>query len=262
MAKTMPRTVAAIDPHEPSRYRPASVVDFVAATSSGGTVQRSLALALGGMAKRSAAMPRPTPRPPGMGADCVRWSFFLVLASLSGCAVRPSTFEIVDYRDPGDAKRYQESFDEAYYDLDNHGNVNLVLRRSGAGEGDGAGESDVTQVIRIRSVWRPVPGRTVSHATQINATVSYFIASGRVGDAFEGAGSVFFSQDRGKDTLTGTLDHAVLRPKRQLAPGEPLFARAELSGEFRAARDRRQVVRIMNETDRRFGPMPPHDTAK
>jgi len=175
------------------------------------------------------------------------------LVSPLGCAVRPSAFEIVDYREPGDAKRYRETFDEAYYDLDQHGNVNIVLRRSG---GRSAGESEVTQIIRIRSVWRPVPGKTGSHATQINATVSYYIVGGRVGDTFEGAGSVFFTQNRGKNILTGSLDRAVLRPKRQLATGEPLFARAELSGEFRAARDRRQVVRIINEADRLFGPLP------
>ncbi len=178
----------------------------------------------------------------------------LLLISGLGCAGRVSTFEIVDYRDPGDAKRYRETFDEAYYDLDNQGNVNIVLRR--AGGRSGAGESDVTQIVSIRGVWRPVPGKTTSHATQINATVSYYIVGGRVGDTFEGAGSVFFTQNRGKNTLRGSLDHAALRPKRQLAPGEPLFGRTELSGEFRATRDRRQVVRIMNEADRLFGPLP------
>jgi len=181
----------------------------------------------------------------------------MFLASPLSCAVRPTTFEIVDYREPDGAKRYRETFDEAYYDLDQYGNVNIVLRRSG---GPSEAESDVTQIVHIRSVWRPVPGRTVSRATQINATVSYYIVGGRVGDTFEGAGSVFFTQNRGKNTLTGSLDRAVLRPKRQLAPGEALFARSELSGEFRAVRDRRQVVRIMNEADRLFGPMPPSDS--
>jgi len=186
--------------------------------------------------------------------------FFFLPTALLGCAVQPSTFEIVDYQNAGNAKRYRETFDEAYYDLDHQGNVNIVLRRSGGREG--AGESDIKQIICIRGVWRPVLGRTGSHATQINATVSYYIVSGRIGDTLEGAGSVYFTQDRGKKTLTGSLDHAVLRPVRQLAPGEPLFARAELSGEFRAVRDRRQVVRIMNEADRLFGPLPPHDPTK
>jgi hypothetical protein len=178
----------------------------------------------------------------------------LVLAMPLGCSVHPTAFEIVDYRDPGDVKLYRETFDEAYYDLDNQGNVNIVLRRSSGRPGPG--KSDVSQIIRIRGVWRPVPGKTGSHPTQINATVSYYIVGGRVGDTFEGAGSVFFTQNRGENTLSGTLDRAVLRPKRQLSPGEPLFARAELSGEFHASRDRRQVVRIMNEADRLFGPLP------
>jgi hypothetical protein len=178
----------------------------------------------------------------------------LVLVLPLGCFPRPSAIEIVDYRDASDAKRYRETFDEAYYDLDNQGNVNIVLRRSSGRSG--AGESQVTQIVSIRGVWRSVPGKTTSHATQINATVSYYVVGGRVGDTFEGAGSVFFTQNRKKNTLSGTLDRAVLRPKRQLTPGEPVFGRTELSGEFSAARDRRQVVRIMNEADRLFGPLP------
>ncbi len=186
--------------------------------------------------------------------------FLFLPTALFGCSVRPSGFEIVDYQDGGVAKRYSETFDEAYYDLDPQGNVNIVLRREGGREG--AGRSEVKQIICIRGVWRPVPGRTGTHSTQINATVSYYIVGGRIGDTLEGAGSVYFTQNRKEDTLSGTLEHAVLRPQRQLAPGEPLFARAELSGEFLAIRDRRQVVRIMNDADRLFGPLPPHDPTK
>ena len=249
---------AVIDPHTPSRYRPAGVVDSLAGRPSGGTVKRSLAVANYSGWHGQARLGRGLL--PVASQRCARYlTLPLLLTPLLGCAVRPSTFEIVDYRDAGDAKRYQETFDEAYYDLDDHGNVNIVLRRTGTGE---SGEQDITQIIRIRSVWRSVPGRTVSHRTQINATVSYFVSGGRIGDTFEGAGAVFFTQNRGKNVLTGTLDHSVLRPKRQLSPGEPLFARAELSGAFRAARDRRQVVRIVNEADRLFGPLPPQDTTK
>lgn len=186
--------------------------------------------------------------------------FFLLPSSLFGCAAHPSAFKIVDYKEAGDAKHYRETFDEAYYDLDPQGNVNIVVRRAGGRRG--AGESEITQIVRIRGVWRSVPGRTTSHKTKINATVSYYVVGGRIGDTFEGAGSVFFTQDRGKKTLKGSLDRAVLRPKRQLASGEPLFARAELSGSFRAVRDPRQVVRIANEADRLFGPLPPHDSTK
>jgi len=253
-------TLAAIDDHRPHRYRAFDVVDSFPETSAGAMGKSRRAETMpgpaGGTVKRSLAVVRPD------RATCTSVGrrrlgpliALLLLISELGCAGRVSTFEIVDYRDPGDAKRYRETFDEAYYDLDNQGNVNIVLLRSSGRLGPG--KSEVTQIVRIRSVWRPVPGKTGSNATQINATVSYYVVGGRVGDTFEGAGSVFFTQNCGKNTLSGSLDRAVLRPKRQLAPGEPLFARAELSGEFRAARDRRQVVRIMNEADRLFGPLP------
>ena len=256
--------VAVIDRSLRSRYRLRGVVDDLAGRPSGGAVKRSLAVTLGGMAEHHGGSHGQAQLGRGLSPLRTRhrWDRLLTILLLPvalGCAVRSSTFEIVDYRDAGDAKRYQEAFDEAYYDLDDHGNVNLVLRRTGAGQ---SGKQDITQIVRIRSVWRPVPGRTVSHRTQINATVSYFVTGGRIGDTFEGAGAVFFTQNRGKNILTGTLDHSVLRPKRQLSPGEPLFARAELSGTFRAKRDRRQVVRIVNEADRLFGPLPPQDATK
>jgi len=183
----------------------------------------------------------------------------LAVAVGAGCAKPPwpfepfvSKLEIADFRDAQNIRRYQEEFPEAFYNLDGHGNLTLVLRRKGGESGDGG---NIAQVVRVRSVWRPVPNRSVSHRTQINAVMSYYVVGGRVGDTFEGAGAVFFQVGDG-DVLEGSIDHAVLRAKRQLSAGEPLFPRAELSGKFRAVRDRRQVVRIVNELERRFGPMP------
>ncbi len=177
-----------------------------------------------------------------------------VLMPAAGCRAPSTTFEIVDYRRPGDARRYHETFDEAYYDVDDHGNLDLVLRRCTPAGGT-SGHS-VTQVIHMRTVWRSIPGTTVAHRSQINATVSYLIVSGSMGGSFEGAGSVFFDQRKGEDVITGSLDLAILRPKRRLLSGEDLFKRAELTGTFVARRDPRRVVRIINEMNRLFGPLP------
>ena len=199
-----------------------------------------------------AAAPRPTVNT--LGAYFRVTTLTTLLLFTSGCVTRTSTFQIVDYRKPGDAARYQEAFDEAYYNLDGEGNMDIVLRRI---EPTRAGRtSDLTQVIHLRTVWRSIPGRTVAERTQINGTVSYLIVHGRTGAAFEGAGSVFFREDRGKDTLRGSLDQAILKPTRSLPEGGHLFHRAELSGEFRAVRDRRKVVRIINDMNRLFGPLP------
>lgn len=158
--------------------------------------------------------------------------------------------DIADVSDAQNVRHYQEEFPEAYYDLDGHGNLNLVLRRRGGAAGEGG---DLTQVVRVRTVWRPVPNRSVTKATQINAVISYYAVGGQVGDTFEGAGAVFFHAPD-KDVIEGSIDRAVLRAKRQLVSGEALFPHAELSGKFRAVRDRRHVVRIVNELEQKFGP--------
>ena len=177
-----------------------------------------------------------------------------LLAALAGCSTRSSTFQIIDYREGAQATCYHETMDEAYYDFDAQGNVDIVLRRSEPAQADPA--KDITQVIHIRTVWRSIPGDTVAERTQINGTISYHIVHGHVGATFEGAGSVFFWLDRKKETLSGSLDQALLRPKRRLHAGGDIFKRAELMGEFRATRDHRRVVRIVNDMERLFGPRP------
>jgi hypothetical protein len=181
----------------------------------------------------------------------------LPLFLITACSTGRSSFEIVDYRESGAAKRYREMFSEAYYDIDPAGYVQIALRRSQPGRADP--NTKITQIIHIRSIWQSIPGRTVANETQINGTVSYSIMSGRIGATFEGAGSVFCRQDRDQDMLTGTLELAILKPMRKIAGGRPLFERAQLSGRFRAERDRRRLIRLVNETNRLFGPLPHAD---
>jgi hypothetical protein len=175
-----------------------------------------------------------------------------------GCAGRPSILNIADYGDLGQVRQYRESFDEGFYDVDAAGNVHIVLRR--VQPSDDQHDHPLTQVIRIQSVWRSLPGRTVDHPTHLNGTVSYYILSGGEGGAFEGAGSVYFAENRGHTELRGTLDRAALAPKRQLSGGPPLFEKTELAGRFRAKRDPRQVVRVVHDMDRLFGLRPDMDT--
>jgi hypothetical protein len=184
----------------------------------------------------------------------IRYSAIPVLFLAAGCAVPRNTFVITDHRMAGDSQRYCESFDEAYYDVDGYGDLNLVLRRT-----SGEGKSDsrtVEQVLHIRTVWRSIPGETIAHDSQINATVSYYIVAGRTGASFEGAGSVFFQESRARDRLSGSLDLALLRPGPKIG-GEAtgLFERAELRGAFHAIRDPRRTHRLVHDVQRRFEPI-------
>ena len=183
----------------------------------------------------------------------------LAFLGVGGCTKvsTVSVIRVVDHREGGASERFIESFNEAWYDLDEHGNVDLVLRRS-ARPHEGT-NSPLNQIVHIRSVWRSVPGRTPSQRTQINGTITYYLVSGRTGTAYDGAGSIFFKEKRGR--LIGAIELAKLRPTRHLISSSPLFARAEVSGEFTAVRDRRRVVQLVNDMNRLFGPAPAYRPA-
>lgn len=192
-----------------------------------------------------------------IGSDPRSSRYFVAIAlamlATCGCARNPgvSVIRLVDHREPGKTERFRESFSEAWYRIDDHGNIDLVLRRSG-GRHNGD-DASLTQLVHVRTIWRPVPGRTVSNRTQINATITYFLVSGRTGTAYDGAGSVFFRKKR-DGRLVGAIEHAQLNQTRRLASSSPLFARAEVSGEFTAIEDPQRVIRLVNEMNQLFGP--------
>ncbi len=173
---------------------------------------------------------------------------------LGACATPQSRLDVVDFSQDGSTNHYVEEFDEAFYDIDDNGNLDLILRRAHTGRM--SDELDLTQVVHVRSVWRSIPGQTIADDDQINATINYAIMGAATGHTFEGAGSVFFKLDKRKEVLTGELGRAVVKPSRKTSPTRPLFSRAELSGSFRAIRDSRQVKLIKNDLRRIFGPHP------
>ncbi len=174
-----------------------------------------------------------------------------------GCARPLTTFEIVNYRQSGRVERFHETFDQAYYAVDNQGNIDVVLRTESPIEGDS--DANITQLIYLHSFWRSIPGQTVADRTQLNGTVTYCVMSPSIVARFEGAGSLFFSLDKDRNELTGTLELARLTACDKRTAGDSLFARSELSGTFRAVRDPRRVRMFVNDIDRVFAP-PRKDT--
>ena len=174
----------------------------------------------------------------------------LVLAALltAGCAPQPSTFRITDHRQGAQATRYRETFEEAYYDLKPEGNIDVVLRRVSPNSSEPG--RTITQVIHLRSFWRSIPGRTTAEATQINGTVRYLIRTAHGAVIFEGTGSVFFQESAAEGEITGSLEYALLSPTHRPGTAPGLFENAELTGEFHAVRNPRQVVRLVNEMER------------
>lgn len=172
-----------------------------------------------------------------------------------GCAAPKSVFRFEDHSVNAQPRVYVTEFDESFFDMDRAGNLMLVLRRTDEPPEQRGWPTE--QVLVLRSVWEPVPGRTFAERTQINATATYAILSGRSGATYEGAGSIFFHRAGDGETMSGTVEHVVLKPRRKRTPDSVLFDHVVLSGQFHARRDRRETIRAANELHRVFGPLPP-----
>jgi hypothetical protein len=192
---------------------------------------------------------RPLSRPCTLAGICVS-----VLLAGAGCEPRSTRFEIVDYGASGEQGRFFEEFDECYYARRTDGVVDVVALRRGRLAGEA--EEDTTQVIHLHTIWRPQPGTTAVDSTQVNATISYWIMGASGGIALEGGGFLFSRENYEGDVLTGSLESSALHPVRRVGRGPSLFERAELTGTFRALRDRAKTFRLINEMKNRFGPLP------
>jgi hypothetical protein len=179
---------------------------------------------------------------------------WLCILAFAGCGPQTTRFNVVDYPTDGPPSHYFEDFRECYYSTDASGRFDVVARRIGVPERGGVGK--ITQVVHLRGIWHPDPGRTYAEQTMINATVSYMIVDGSGGASFEGGGFVSFREDYARTTAFGKLELAKLAPVRSLGEGKRIFERAEVRGEFTATRDRLHLTRILTEMRHLFGPLP------
>lgn len=172
----------------------------------------------------------------------------LGLATVAGCSSRVATLSITDYISPDSTVRYRQSFDEAYFDVDANRTVDIILHSQSSDFR--VPDSTIRQVIHIRSVWESVPGSTVAEKSQINATVVYVLQGRGAVAIFEGGGSLFFDRSDDGGELKGTLELARLKPAVGSSGDAAIFARPVLEARFRAQRNSRRVVRLVNETSR------------
>ncbi len=187
-----------------------------------------------------------------MPVSIVRFLILGLFSSLvcSGCTKHENRFHIHDVQGVDQNQRFEEIFPEAYYDVDDQGQFDIVLRRIESAN-DNPNEK-IVQTLHLRSVWRSIPGRTTAESSQINGTVTYAIVKGRIGATFEGAGSLFFDHDINDGELNGSLESAMLEPTRLLSTGSDFFKRPKLTGNFEATKNRRKTTRIINDMNRLF----------
>lgn len=175
---------------------------------------------------------------------------------ISGCQPRSTRIRIQDFlHSEGPRSLYQE-FDEAYYQLDAAGSLQLVLRRQVPSQA--IPTENITQVILVKTFWRPIPGRTYAESTMINAKLTYLIQSGRACRAYQGNGFVSFTEHRKGQTLSGRIESANLKPTGEMGHPPHPFGKAQLEGTFRAILKPRRATAILTDLTRtmqKLGPL-------
>jgi len=169
-----------------------------------------------------------------------------------GCAEHSATVEIVNFTGPEKGDSYYQHFPDAWFRKTAAGDYEILLESSEPM--DTAGRDVLRQSMFIRVLWRPVPGKTFTEASQINAHIYYQMEVSDAGSAmvvaagpkklicWQGSGFVSFSMDHAGNIMQGRIEQAVVQPRSQttdrtagkLIP--PSVGRGRLTGRFRARR--------------------------
>ncbi len=192
----------------------------------------------------------------------------LVLAAWNvGCRPVETRFDVLSFRDAGEARRYTEVFDAGYFRLAPNGNWTFVFEvaptrlpmTSPAQDGMAASrpaddpiDVRMSQTLKVEVFWRPRPGTTYAEATQTNARILYSLSVDRSSIAYEGSGFVWFTLSRDGNTVTGSIESSALYPARTVHEPPDLFGPCRLSGTFTAARDQAKVVALDRSIRKRF----------
>lgn len=178
----------------------------------------------------------------------------LVIGSLIGCGPRETRIEIQSFREDGEVELLFQQFDTCYYALSAGGNMDIVMQSETPSQIDPT--QTILQTVHLRGFWKPIPGTTLAEETMINGTVCYMIVTGTAAVGYQGGLFISFKENSRRGRLTGKVESSRLVPLRKRGGAQEPFAAALATGTFVAKRDRRRVVKILNDIERRLGPLP------
>lgn len=178
----------------------------------------------------------------------------VMMGVATGCAPRETRLEIQAFRDDGETELLFQQFETCYYALSAGGHMDIVMQSETPSRIDPT--QTILQAVHLRGFWKPLPGTTLAEETMINGTVCYMIVTGTAAVGYHGGLFISFKENPRRGRLTGKVESSRLTPLRKRGGAQEPFAAALAKGTFVAKRDRRRVVKILNEMERRLGPLP------
>lgn len=189
-------------------------------------------------------------------------------AAALACNSKPDHIEVLSFRNAEKPETFVENFPPGYFRMNSEKAYEIVLELEPRllevppHEDD---TSDATsqpappdlvwtsQLLHIRILWKPIPGKTYAESTQTNAAIVYCLVNGDNTISYEGAGFVFFKLSRDGDEMEGRIESSSLRPTRFGREPVDLFGPCRISGTFKAAEGSRKVANVRQRLRRLLG---------
>lgn len=182
------------------------------------------------------------------------WSGLPLGLVLVGCAPPPNRIYIETFEEPLAPKKYTTDFTEAYFARSADGGLDILLRWKQPTQADPTQEME--QIVHAHTFWVPVYGTTRAEASMLNTTLRFMILTPPTGVGYQGAGFLTFTIDRAGERLDGRIESGELAPKQAVGGARKPFGPARISGRIRAVRDRRQLLRLLQEAERNLHDAP------
>ncbi len=173
-----------------------------------------------------------------------------MLGWAAGCGTPPNRIYIQTFSEPAAPRKYLTDFTEAYFARSADGGVDILLRWNEPAQADPTQYTE--QIVHAHSFWTPVLGTTRAEASMINASLRFMILTPPTGVGYEGAGFLSFQINRAGDTLEGRIESGELSPRQVAGGAKEPFGPARIEGRIRAVNNRRQLLRLLHEAERKL----------
>ena len=169
------------------------------------------------------------------------------LAALQfGCGPRHSAAELKSFKDPYFPEIYTINFDECVYRIDASGDHHLAAVATHRMSDDSA---EIRQFLDVRVYWKPVPGKTPSNSTTLDAMLRYAIQTPSGIAIYKGSGFVYLKKRRWSDKLIGRLEAGSLRLETQLGSAAEFIGDSTITATLIARPDSNRTIDLMREIE-------------
>lgn len=150
----------------------------------------------------------------------------------------------------GQPQRHYTDFRRAYYQVSAGGLVELVLQTERPSSVDPT--QTINQILYVRSIWNPHPGRSAVEASQIDAQARYAMLTPPTGVRYDGSAMITWKLDKKAHKLSGWIESGTLTPRFRMGEAMEPFGPANFSGTFVAEENPRVVVETAQALESQF----------